>query len=130
MTGYPAFNFPAFIAADQYLHGQGWTTFNPATHEIETGIVPDGIFEMTGDHQELADAGHVFDLSEALRRDMNAIADNAAIILLPGWQMSSGACLELRAAVWARKEVWTLDLADPEPLVQVSGAALIGECQR
>lgn len=130
MTGHKAFNFPAFIAADKWLHAQGWETFNPATHEIETGIVPDGIFEMEGDHQELADAGHVFDISEALRRDMNAIADRAAIIMLPGWEQSSGACLELRAAVWAKKAVYTLDLEKQEPLQAVLGAVLVEECER
>ena len=109
MTGLPGFNFQAFVDTDEVLHNLGHTTFNPAVHEIEEGIVPwPEILGMEGNHQELADFGIPFDVSAALRRDMNAIADADGIVLLDGWEASSGAVLETAAAVWAKKRVFAL----------------------
>jgi len=123
MSGIAAANFPAFIAADEYLHEQGWATFNPAVHELETGVVPPEILNMSKDFfPELEAMGYRFDKSEALRRDMNAIADARAIILLDGWSNSTGARLELRAAAWAGKAVYRLTESEGRPLLYLASA--------
>lgn len=132
MSGIKAANFPAFIAADHWLRDNGWSTFNPAVHELERGIVPEEILDMSEDFfTELAELGFEFDKSHALRRDMNAIADADSIILLEGWETSSGATLELRAAVWTNKNVhllykhtegeYTLQTVDGPRLIELLG---------
>jgi hypothetical protein len=101
MSGYKGFNFEAFILADKILLDAGHTTFNPAVHEISMGIVPyPEILDTDGDFQELIHLGVPFDKRKALRRDMLAIADSEGVVLLDGWEKSSGAFLEALAATW------------------------------
>lgn len=76
MSGIEAHNFPAFHAAASRLRARGLSVINPA--EINTD----------------ADATW----HECLRRDMAALALCDTLALLPGWQTSSGAHLELHVA--------------------------------
>lgn len=76
MTGLPAFNFPAFRAAAARLRAAGYDAVNPA--EINTNPAADW-------HQ-------------CLRKDMAALATCDTLALLPGWQDSDGAHLELHVA--------------------------------
>ncbi|MDG9927461.1 MULTISPECIES: DUF4406 domain-containing protein [unclassified Pseudomonas] len=76
MTGYPDFNFPAFNAEAERLRGAGWHVENPAEH------------------------GHVdgAEWGDYLRYDIWRLATCEAIHLLPGWQKSKGAKLEVHIA--------------------------------
>ena len=113
MTGIKGFNFQNFVDADAALLAGGHTTFNPAVHEIEQGIVPwPEILEMEGTQEELAALDHEFSFSEALVRDMTAIAEADGVILLPGWQNSSGATLEVAAALWTGKRILTMEYSE------------------
>lgn len=76
MTGLPEFNFPAFHRAASILRAQGLEVQNPAE------INPDG---------ELPWA-------ECMRADIKALCDCDTLVLLPGWEKSSGAHLELHIA--------------------------------
>ena len=76
MTGLPEFNFPAFHAATTALREKGFEAINPAEINTETG----------GDW-------HFY-----LRADIKALCDCDTLALLPGWQTSSGAHLELHIA--------------------------------
>ena len=75
MTGYPDFNFPAFNGRAAEWRAEGWEVFNPA----ETA---------------LADKPRDY----YLRIDVRAICECDAIAVLPGWQNSRGATLEVSLA--------------------------------
>lgn len=76
MTGVPELNFPAFHAEATRLRALGYQVVNPA--EINTGT----------------------DLSwhACMRADIKALCDCDTLALLPGWQRSSGAHLEMHLA--------------------------------
>ena len=76
MTGLPDINFPAFNAAAATLRGRGLDVVNPAE------INPD---ETMG-------------WQECMRADIKALCDCDTIALLPGWEGSKGAHLELHVA--------------------------------
>lgn len=76
MSGIEAHNFPAFRAAAAMLRANGLTVINPAEINVDVGA---------GWH-------------ECLRKDMAALASCDMLALLPGWQRSDGAHLELHVA--------------------------------
>lgn len=76
MTGFHDFNFPKFNRAAQALRGLGYTVSNPA--EINP------------------DASKTW--NECMRADIKALCDCDTIVLLPGWENSKGARLELDVA--------------------------------
>ena len=77
MTGLPELNFPAFHAAARRLRALGWQVVNPA--EINT---------------DPAATWH-----QCLRNDLIALAGCCDVLaLMPGWQTSRGAHLELHVA--------------------------------
>jgi hypothetical protein len=80
MTGLPAFNYPAFMAAEERLRAAGYDVVNPATLH---GDVPPG-------SQSTA---------EYIRTDLRALLDCDGIYLLRNWNGSRNAVLEYRVAV-------------------------------
>jgi nucleoside 2-deoxyribosyltransferase len=76
MTGLPELNFPAFNAAAARLRAEGAQVVNPAE------INPDGGLSW----------------EQCMRADIKALCDCDAIVLLPGWEGSKGAHLELHVA--------------------------------
>jgi hypothetical protein len=88
MRGIPLWNFPAFHDATARLRDMGWQILSPAEHDEEMGLDP-------RDYPNLPDW---FTLEGALQWDFQAILAARAIILLPGWEQSSGAAKELRVA--------------------------------
>ena len=75
MTGLPEFNFPAFHSAAATLRACGFEVVNPA--------------ELNDQHKAYNDC---------LRADIKALCDCDVIALLPGWEGSNGAHLELHIA--------------------------------
>ena len=86
MTGYPDNNFPAFNEHADCLREFGYEVVNPA--EINVGL--DEPAHGTPEWQAFYQA--------CLRADIKALCGCAAISLLPGWEKSSGAHLELHIA--------------------------------
>lgn len=80
MTGYPDFNYPAFDAAERALLDHGYGVFNPTRAEE---------FNDTGKSQEWA-----WYMRHALRMVVSA----DALAILPGWEDSRGARLEVQVA--------------------------------
>lgn len=76
MTGLPNLNFPAFNAEAERLRGIGLEVVNPAE------LNPDP-----------AATWH-----DCMRTDLKALLDCDTLALLPGWQKSSGAHLEMHVA--------------------------------
>jgi hypothetical protein len=75
MTGLPALNFPAFHAEAARLRALGYEVVNPA--EISAGMTSWG---------------------DCLRNDLAALLTCDAVVLLPGWEKSNGAHLEMHVA--------------------------------
>lgn len=76
MTGLPECNFPAFHAAAASLRSRGYEVSNPAEINKETNG----------------------DWCKYLRADIKALCDCDVLVLLPGWESSKGAHLELHVA--------------------------------
>lgn len=77
MTGLPEFNFPAFDKAQAELENKGLMVVNPAK---------------LADHTDKPWAWY-------MRNSLKAMLDCNAIYLLPGWEKSRGARLELKIAL-------------------------------
>ena len=86
MKGYPESNFPAFNAFAAALRARGHEVVNPA--EIDPGMPQP---------EEGSPGWQAFYLA-CLRADIKALCDCEAIALMPGWERSSGAHLELHIA--------------------------------
>jgi hypothetical protein len=76
MTGLPALNFPAFNAAAEQLRSMGFDVVNPAE------INPDSTMTWQA----------------CMRTDIKALCDCDTLAMLPGWENSSGAHLEVHVA--------------------------------
>ena len=77
MTGLPELNFPAFRAASKDIRAHGWKVFSPA--ETDGG-------------DTLKSRPHY------MRQDVGALLEVDAVVVLPGWQNSAGARLEVAIA--------------------------------
>lgn len=109
MRGHEHFNFPAFFAAETELEKLGIQTFNPAKHDLDA--FPE--FDHTSDSLD------GFDITKAFVWDVQSIAAADGIALLPGWEKSEGANIELRIARMFDKKVF-LYVADlPEKLAEL-----------
>jgi len=85
MTGLPELNFPAFNQAADMLYKKGYRAANPAK------LNPD---PNTPWH-------------DCMRRDLMALVTCDVLALLPGWERSKGAHLELHIAHRIGMEIWT-----------------------
>lgn len=93
MRGEPEFAFPAFAEGTRRLRVLGHHVLSPAEEDIARGFDPTG---MTG-NEDLSE--HGFDLRHALGIDTAWICEHAdAVIVLPGWERSSGATAEVALA--------------------------------
>lgn len=95
MSGVPDFNFPAFMDAAKQLRAEGHEVFNPAEEDLR----------VWGDLETVRKKANYRD---CLRLDLNWILDHAEVIaLLPGWEASRGANIELLLArVLGLKEIY------------------------
>lgn len=91
MSGYPAFNFPAFRAATEQLRKLGWEVVSPAEedHKSSVGVIAEA--SKNGDPKDLPETW-----GQILARDVQLLADTGiqGIVFLPGWTDSRGARLE------------------------------------
>ena len=77
MSGYPDYNYPAFAAAAADLRGQGFDVLNPAEN-------------FDGDVNR--------EYAEYLRASFMQVLQADAVVMLPGWEKSKGASLEVAVA--------------------------------
>lgn len=87
MTGLPDFNYPAFYAAADRLRAAGYEVENPAENKPE------------GTASWLA----------YMRMSLVQISPVDGIALLPGWQDSKGASLEVHIAESLGLRLWGVD---------------------
>jgi hypothetical protein len=101
MSGYPDFNFPAFMEAAKRLRENGWVVFNPVEKDVSTH--GEEIFKGEGNIDECEKKG--FSLREAFAWDTARICESDAIYMLKGWEKSSGAFAEWALAKTLRLEI-------------------------
>ena len=85
MTGLPRWNFDAFAAAAAALRRLGAVVTSPHEIDLADGFDPDG-------------DGAGFDLRRALERDVEEVLSADLVVLLDGWEVSSGVMVEILAA--------------------------------
>ena len=84
MTGIPEYNFPAFQLAAADLRGRGIDVWSPAEHDLANGFDP------------ATDAAKP--LRHYMEHDLPAVLASDAVVVLPGWEDSKGARLEVHTA--------------------------------
>ena len=103
MSGIPQFNYPAFDAMAAYLRERGYDVQSPAEMDSEETRAaamasPDGSFQSGTTNGET--------WGDFLARDVKLVADSVdSICLLPGWENSRGARLEVFVALTVQKPV-------------------------
>lgn len=80
MKGYPQSNFPAFHEAARRLRSAGFDVVNPAEINVKGA-------ESDADYY-----------NQCMRADIRAMCDCDGIVMLPGWERSNGAHIELHLA--------------------------------
>lgn len=93
MRGYVDFNYPLFNAVAKELHNCGYEIENPAQTDAAV--------------QERADAAK-HPLSVYMERDLADVAKTDAVFVLPGWESSEGAKIEVNVAFMLGHPVYTL----------------------
>lgn len=103
MRGYKKFNFPLFDAVTAKLEKVGMRVANPAAHDRQA--YPD-IERWEGFESGDTTKCPKFILPDSLRWDFSQILQCNAIVLLPGWENSSGAKAERFVAECVGKAVF------------------------
>jgi hypothetical protein len=101
MRGIPEYNFPAFYAAAASLRARGIEVWSPAEHDVHA----DGFNPVTDTHQPMR---------HYMKRDLPAVLDADFVAVLPGWENSQGAKLEV--AVARACDIPVLHAADLSPV--------------
>ncbi len=94
MTGLPENNYPTFDAAARWLRVRGYEVFNPAE-------------SFAGDQGRSR--------AEYMRLDIDQLLLSEVVAVLPGWERSSGATLEVRIARELALPVIDAQMLDPVP---------------
>jgi nucleoside 2-deoxyribosyltransferase len=102
MRGLPEFNFPAFHEAAAFLRAAGCEVVNPAEHDLE--MYPD-LPSWPGYADGNIAICPQFDAAATLAWDLQQVAECDAVAVLPGWQNSSGANLEVSLARLLNKQL-------------------------
>ena len=77
MTGQPEFNYPLFNKTAEVLRSYGYVVFNPAECFDGNTDLPKEVY---------------------MRKDIEELLKSDVVALLPGWELSTGAQLEVEVA--------------------------------
>jgi hypothetical protein len=92
MRGQPLMNFPRFNVTAMKFRKKGHIVFNPA----EADVNADGFNPETDKPLELA---------HYMVRDLPEVCQADAVVVLPDWQHSQGACMEVMTAIALGKTI-------------------------
>lgn len=112
MRTYAHYNREAFMQAEGRLLSMGHRVVNP--HRL------DGMSDYPGD-TDWDEPPPGFDMKACIRRDIDALLDCDALLLLTGWSASTGAVAEFRTAVWAELKVYHADVPADWTLLEERG---------
>ena len=103
MTGHEAYNHRAFAAAQEFLQSMGW---NAVTPFASNSVVWQRHYGRDFDpYTDACDYGEPI-LNEMIAEDIGALCRAYAIALLPGWENSRGARIELVISLNLGKPVY------------------------
>lgn len=122
MTGIPLYNFPAFDAARDRWLADGQEPSSPA--DITRALWVERYGREYDPASDKADWGDPI-VSEMFKRDLTAVCDCDAIALLPGWERSKGANMELSVARALGKKVY-----DAVTMLPLKPESALQEAQR
>lgn len=107
MTGIPQFNFPAFHAAANDLRARGFEIISPA--EIDDPVTKAAAMASPdGKMGSGSPGGQTW--GDFLARDVKIVADMVGgVIVLPGWENSRGARLEVFVANLCKHQLMVYD---------------------
>lgn len=97
MTGKPYYNFLQFDAYKARLQMAGIEVISPADIDRQFGFDP--FVSMTKNFPNRDDC---------LRRDVEAIIQSDAVVLMPGWKKSKGSMAEVASAIFLDKPCYEL----------------------
>jgi len=113
MTGYDQWNFPAFFEAERQLVKLGYEVINPAHNDgpnLELALESAGTSERPN---------HSW--AWYMKRDLPHVLEVDAICVLPGWQKSKGASLEVHVATAIGLPIYVLQDGQLNPRVRILG---------
>lgn len=113
MTGLPDFNYPAFFEAEEAIRALGHTPLNPGRND---GKTLEEAIEFSGSAEHPAHSWEYY-----LRRDIPKVVSADALVMLPGWQKSRGANLEVHIATSLSMPLYILRNGQLEPRITVIG---------
>lgn len=96
MRDYPEYNFPAFFTAAKLLRARGYEVWSPAENDVHADS-----FDPAKDTAQ--------SMRHYMKRDLLAVLDADFVAVLPGWERSQGACLEVHVARTCGIPVWHAD---------------------
>lgn len=114
MTNLPEFNFPQFYAAAKFLRDDwSWTVLSPAEKDLER--IPEAEMKLVPGYAEgnlpLYCANSSFTMGNAMEWDLPAIVATQGIVLMDGWETSTGSRWERTAAEALDRDIWLLHTA-------------------
>jgi len=115
MTGIDDWNFPAFFNAEEQLKDLGYVVENPARHDgntLEEALATVGTLENPVEKWEFY-----------IKRDLKYLLECAGLVLLPGWQNSRGARLEVHIAKQLKMPLFILRDGNLAPRITCIGLA-------
>lgn len=113
MTGYDQWNFPAFFDAEKQLLELGYEVINPAHND---GTTVEAALESAGNPER---PNHSW--AWYMRRDLPHVLEVDAVCVLPGWQQSKGAALEVHVATAIGLPIYILRDGKLIPRITVLG---------
>lgn len=120
MRGIPQYNFPAFFEAEEKLSALGYSPINPAHNDGPTL------------EEALANVGPEDDMTHSwkwyMQRDVPQVIHADRLCVLPGWQNSPGANLEVHIANALGIPIWCFS-ADGEFVPRVRALGLSAYAQ-
>lgn len=117
MTGIPAFNFPWFFDAEDYLvNDMGWSVLSPARKDLEQ--IPWDVMQTikgfdTGDLRAYVE-NSTFTMANAMEWDLPAIVRANGIVLGEAWVDSTGSRWERVCAEALDRDIWILHGEGPD----------------
>ena len=109
MRGYAEYNFPAFHAAAAKLRTHGLAVWSPAEHDVNQ----DG-FDPAKDTAQ--------PMKHYMKRDLPAVLEADMVCVLPGWEKSQGAQLEVHVAQTCGIPVYEAETMRPIPSARSENA--------
>jgi hypothetical protein len=110
MTGIPQFNYPEFFRVSNALRELGHTVINPA--ETNGPTIEEALRDVDANPRSW---------EYYMRKDVRSVAKVDALCLLPGWQNSKGARLEVTVARALGMPIYIFKDGKLKPRIQVIG---------